>query len=167
MRPETARDIMNRNVITASDKMTVQELADLFTEHSISGAPVVDDDSRLVGVVSLTDIVRAGAQRDQLSAAGLESKFYLYGWDDALSDDDMRDMPVLVDDGMLVANVMTPTIFGVPEDISIAEMADTMIRGRIHRLIVMTDDRVAGIVTTLDMLKAIREHFDIDARAEA
>jgi signal-transduction protein with cAMP-binding, CBS, and nucleotidyltransferase domain len=37
-------------------------------------------------------------------------------------------------------------------------MADAMIGGRIHRLIVTRDDQVVGIVTTLDMLKAIREY---------
>jgi CBS domain-containing protein len=35
-------------------------------------------------------------------------------------------------------------------------MADTMIQGRIHRLVVTRDDAVVGIVSTLDMLKALR-----------
>jgi CBS domain-containing protein len=157
---------MNHRVITVSDEMTVQELADLFTGEMISGAPVVDADERLVGVVSLSDIVRTGARRAGITADPLRTSYYLFGWEDKVSEEDFDDLRLEVDSETLVRDIMTPTIFGVPETMPIGEMADTMIRGRIHRLIVTRGSHVVGIVTTLDMLKAIRQHTDGSSLSE-
>ena len=160
MKDLTARDIMNRNVITVPDDMTVQKLADMFIEKMISGAPVVDVHERLVGVVSLSDIVRTGTQRSDIKRDPLHSDYYLYGWEDKISENEFDGLRLESNSDALVRDIMTPTIFGVPEGMPIGEMADTMIRGRIHRLIVTRGNRVIGIVTTLDMLEAIRKHSD-------
>jgi len=152
----TARDIMKRDVITVADDMPVQELADLFIEKMISGAPVVDEDGRLLGVVSISDIVRTGSQRSVINRDPLHSDYYLYGWEDKISENEFDGLRLDASSDALVRDIMTPTIFGVPESMPSGEMADTMIRGRIHRLIVTRGSRVVGIVTTLDMLEAIR-----------
>jgi CBS domain-containing protein len=52
---------------------------------------------------------------------------------------------------------MTPVIFSVSENARFQEMADTMVGGRIHRLIVTDGDSVIGIVTTLDLLRGLRD----------
>jgi CBS domain-containing protein len=88
----------------------------------------------------------------------MESSYYLRSWEDKLDEDEVRHFQVEEDVGLSVREIMTPLIFKVPENASIAEMADTMIGGRIHRLIVTREDHVVGIVTTLDMLKAIRSY---------
>ncbi len=158
MKNLTARDIMNADVITVAEDMTVQELAALFTEKMISGTPVVDDAGKLVGVVSLSDIVRTGTQRSGITIDPLKSAYYLQGWEDKVSEDELEDLRFEAHTDALVRDIMTTAIFGVPETMPISEMADTMIRGRIHRLIVTRGERVVGIVTTLDMLTAIRRH---------
>ena len=149
---------MNPDVIVAQASMTVQELTNFLTSNMITGAPVVDEFGKLVGVVSETDIVRSGARRDVAIKEKRESSFYLRGWEDKIDEDELGAFHVIEDEGLVVRDIMTPLIFKVSEDTSIAEMADMMIGGRIHRLIVTEDDRVLGIVTTLDMLKAIRSH---------
>ncbi len=153
-----AQDIMNPNVIVAHESMTIQELTNVLTSNMITGAPVVDESGKLVGVVSGTDIVRSGARRDAALKEKREVSYYLRGWEDKIDEDELGEFHVIEDEGLKVRDIMTPLIFKVSEDTSIAEMADTMIGGRIHRLIVTQDDRVVGIVTTLDMLKAIRSH---------
>lgn len=160
MKDLTAKDIMNPDVIVAQEEMTVQELANLLTIKMITGVPVVNEEGRLVGVVSETDIVRSSAGRGRTAAVRetKESSYYLRGWEDQIDTSELREFHVEEDDGLLVRDIMTPLIFKVAEDASIAEMADTMIGGRIHRLIVTKKDFVVGIVTTLDMLKAIRSH---------
>jgi CBS domain-containing protein len=50
---------MSRHVITVTADMSVAQLIQLFLDRRISGAPVVDHDGRLIGVVSKTDLVRA------------------------------------------------------------------------------------------------------------
>jgi CBS domain-containing protein len=151
---------MNKDVIVAHEDMTVQELANLLTTNMITGVPVVNGEGGLVGVVSETDIVRSSASRGRTAAVRVqkESGYYLRGWEDQIDESELREFHVEEDDGLLVRDIMTPLIFKVAEDASIAEMADTMIGGRIHRLIITNKDIVVGIVTTLDMLKAIRSH---------
>jgi CBS domain-containing protein len=161
MKNLVAQDIMNRDVVVAQESMTVQELANFLTTNMITGAPVVDDMGKLVGVVSETDIVRSGARRDAALKEKRESSYYLRGWEDKIDEEELGEFHVIEEEGLKVRDIMTPLIFKVTEDTSIGEMADTMIGGRIHRLIVTRDDRVVGIVTTLDMLKAIRSHVGL------
>ena len=51
------RDIMTREVITASPEMTLEEAALIMRNHKFGGLPVVEDNGRLVGIITLTDIV--------------------------------------------------------------------------------------------------------------
>jgi CBS domain-containing protein len=51
---------------------------------------------------------------------------------------------------------MTPMIFKVEENTSVQVVAETMLRGRIHRVFVTRGSTLTGIVTTLDMLQVIR-----------
>jgi len=56
-----------------------------------------------------------------------------------------------------VRDIMTPMIFSVSENTSVQEVADVMLKRRIHRVFVTRDGKLAGIVTALDMLKVIRD----------
>ncbi len=155
MKDLTAKDIMTRDVIVVQDRMSLAELAGVLMSNMITGAPVVDDTGRLVGVVSATDVVRGAS----LEASGVrqESSYYLHGWEGELDADELRAFRVIESTFPLVRDIMTPVIFSVSESASMAEMADAMVGGRIHRLIVTRNDQVVGIVTTLDMLRAVRD----------
>ena len=50
--------VMTNDVVCVSEDLTIEELATLFLERGISGAPVVDSQGYPLGVVSKTDIVR-------------------------------------------------------------------------------------------------------------
>ncbi len=152
----TASDIMNPDVVLVHDDMTVHELAATLTDHGISGAPVLDGDGLLVGVVSLSDIVAHNGQRSTIRGGENVGDFFLQGWEDELDETDLRPFHVVEDDGLTVADILTSVIYQVDESTDIATMADTMIQGRIHRLVVTRDGGVVGIVSTLDMLKALR-----------
>ena len=75
-----AKDIMNPSVISVEENLSVHELANFFTEKMISGAPVVNKDGKLVGVVSLSDIVRNDERRTAIVNDKQESDYYLSGW---------------------------------------------------------------------------------------
>ena len=53
-----ARDIMTAKVITVSPKTTVEDLGRLFIEKGISGAPVIDADNKLYGIVTENDLIK-------------------------------------------------------------------------------------------------------------
>ena len=52
-------DLLDENVITITQDEDLAKAASLLTRYKISGLPVLDSNSKLVGVVSKTDIVRA------------------------------------------------------------------------------------------------------------
>ncbi len=156
----TAKDIMNSDVVLVHDDMSVHELAATLTDHGISGAPVLNADGLLVGVVSLSDIVANNGKRQAIRGGEHVGDFFLQGWEDELDETELRPFHVIEDDGLTVGDILTSVIYTADEGTDIATMADTMIQGRIHRLVVTRDDAVVGIVSTLDMLKALRSLSD-------
>ena len=52
---------------------------------------------------------------------------------------------------------MTPMLFDVPETATVQEVADMMVRGGIHRVLVTVEKKLVGIVSALDVLKVVRD----------
>lgn len=147
MRPITAGDVMNPRVLTVRDDITVEELADFLVENEISGAPVEDATGKLVGVVSVTDIVAVVSEgkrdRDRKGSGFYQS------WER----DPNLPGEIDVEDGDIhVREIMTPTVYAVPEEMPVPEVAERMIESHIHRLLVTRGEKVVGILSTSDLL---------------
>jgi acetoin utilization protein AcuB len=69
--------IMTRNVVTVHQDWTVEEAANLMLERKISGVPVVDDNGRLCGVITQTDLFKATLYITGLSKRGFHLAFVL------------------------------------------------------------------------------------------
>jgi CBS domain-containing protein len=82
---------------------------------------------------------------------------YLYELERRMDRDELRELHVQYEEQVQVLDIMTPMIFSVSEDTSVQEVADTMLKGRIHRVFVTRDGKLTGIVTALDMLQVIRD----------
>lgn len=54
-----ARDFMATNVLTVSPDMTVEEVIKTLLEHRFSGAPVIDEQGRLLGIISEYQLLEA------------------------------------------------------------------------------------------------------------
>jgi CBS domain-containing protein len=148
MRPITASDLMNPEVLTVQTGMTVRELASFLIDNEISGAPVADGEGRLVGVVSLADIAAAATGEDRSGEDG--SGYFGRAWEDeSLDEEDVEDLPL---DGMRVADIMTPQVYSVKEDATVSEIASLLLKQHLHRLLVTREDRAVGIITTSDLL---------------
>jgi predicted transcriptional regulator len=153
----TAKDFMNPHVICVPGEWTVEELAQFFVDKAITGAPVKDENGKFIGVVSLTDIVRHDSLAELEARADEPHDYYIHGWEDRLAPDDLASFHVEEKPQVTVREIMTPLIFKVDENTPIQKVADTMMGGRVHRLLVTHNDGIAGIITTMDMLKAIRD----------
>ncbi len=66
MRPITAGDLMNPEILTVREDMVVNDLAAFLTDNEITGAPVEDAEGKLVGVVSVVDIAAEGSGENLL-----------------------------------------------------------------------------------------------------
>lgn len=149
----TAGDLMTRDILRVHASWPLARLVDFFSEHAISGAPVVSDEGRLIGVVSLTDVARsstvAGRPRRTPRSADAHD-FYMYGPAFTHSEPPRNVKPELT-----VRDIMTPMIFDVSVKATAAEIAETMLRGRIHRVFVTEEGMVIGVISALDMLRAV------------
>jgi CBS domain-containing protein len=117
------------------------------------GAPVVDSEGEVVGVVSCTDIAQSTTTEANRLLERSTSGFYEHGWEDKLGPDELERLHIEENESLPVKEIMTPTIYTVPEDTPISDIAKAMVAGRIHRLLVTRGTRLVGIITTLDMLK--------------
>ena len=153
----TVNDIMQRKVLAADADWPLDKLALFLTDNSISGAPVTDQKGELIGVVSLSDLVRHNSMTDKDTDTNNTHDVYLYELERRMSRDELRELHVQYETPALVRDIMTPMIFSVSENTSVQEVADTMLKGRIHRVFVTRDSKLIGIVTALDMLQIIRD----------
>ena len=147
----TARDIMSPNVIRVSQAMDLRDLAKLLLSKGITGAPVVDEDGNLTGVVSQTDLIYYNLTRDDELV--LPSDFYQHARVEG------RHLPTgfQIEDinTGTVADVMTPVVHAVTEGTTVTAVARLMTRRHIHRIIVRKGRRAVGIISALDVLGAM------------
>jgi len=140
----TAEDLMTRDVIALPQAMSLQEAAHRLSEAGVSGAPVMDDAGRCVGVLSRGDLIRAveeGLPRPP------EPPFF-GDWQIEEEGDGPGE----------VARMMTRSLIAVPPDASLAEIARAMHSSRVHRVLVQDEaGRVVGVVSSLDVLGALAE----------
>lgn len=156
-RQMTVSDVMQTDVLAAAGDWSLEQLADFLVDNGISGAPVVAANDKLVGVVSLTDIVRQNRLQDQNPGREDTHDVYLFDLERRMGREELREMHIQVESPVQVHDIMTPMIFSVSEDTAVQEVADTMLKGRIHRVFVTRDGKLSGIVTALDMLKVVRD----------
>lgn len=152
----TIKDIMTRDIMMAHAHWTLDRLAEFFTDNYISGAPVVADDGELVGVVSLTDMVRHNSLHDSFEGNDVHEYYHQF-LGEQYAREEIAALRIRTEALVTVRDIMTPIIFEVHENATPQEVADAMIRGRIHRVFVTRDKRVVGIVSALDMLRIIRD----------
>lgn len=131
----TAKDVMTTEMITVTPATPLTEFARICAEDNVSGAPVVRVDGALVGIVSKTDLVQRLIEDHPRYGAGGPEQFP--SWNE-----DLRSIEDIMQQDVLTVSLDTP----------LAEIAQRMARDRIHRVLVMENDKLAGIVTSIDLL---------------
>ncbi len=154
MRTIAAREVMNEQVLAVQDTMSVHELATFLVDHEISGAPVEDAEGKLVGVVSTTDLARAASEGG--NEPQRDSHQFFHGWEsvDGVDPDDFADLHI-EHENLRVRDIMTPTVFAVEADAPVSHVARSMLDAHLHRLLVIDDRKVVGIISTSDLLRLL------------
>jgi CBS domain-containing protein len=147
-----ARDVMQTSVISVEPSTPLTQVAQLFLEEEIHGAPVVDEAEQLLGVVSITDLLRAVGEEHE--SAGTSAVYFrdvleFSGPDWTSAPQDFQDRL-----GQLsVGDVMQPGVVTVVPEATVPEIAKLMRAQRIHRVIVVGGEgRVVGLITALDLV---------------
>lgn len=150
-----ARDIMTQDVISIPKDMNVREAALVLTTHRITGAPVIDAEHSLVGVVSSMDLVRNSAR--MVTSKKILSPYFTKLELEMLKELQSRVVPE-DQDPLFVSDVMTPYAVSAQGDTLVDEVARIMIEQCVHRVLILDKGQLIGIVSSMDIAHAIAEH---------
>ncbi|MGM0568053.1 MAG: CBS domain-containing protein [Elusimicrobiota bacterium] len=130
-----AREIMSSNVVTVKKEYTIKKLIKVLKENKITGAPVVEDDGSVVGIVSRANIIEAvdDMLKINLSASEIKKLRGKFNW---------------------VEGIMTSEVIHINADADIYDVFKIMSDKHIHRLPVMENKKLVGIISVTDAIKA-------------
>ena len=143
-----ATDIMTKDVITAKNETTIEELARLLIEHKISGVPVIDDDNQLIGIVTENDLIKKNKRFHIPTIVRLFDAYFLL--DSGKVEDEIKKMVATT-----VGEICTKKVLSISEDTTLEEIATIMAEKHIHLLPVLKDNEVVGIVGKADVVRSM------------
>jgi CBS-domain-containing membrane protein len=158
----TADDVMTRSTICLSQSDSVSSAVETLRKNHITGAPVVDAKHKLVGILSLSDLVfsATGSKQDVRGPRALEHAHEPGTWD--LFE---RAQPLDRQRGQeLVREHMSRDVASVVSTAPLVEVARVMCDGHWHRVPVVDDaGALCGIISTMDVLAALVNAADESA----
>lgn len=149
MRDTKVSEVMTKHVVLIEPDMTVKEVADLFLKNSINGAPVVDENNHIIGIITDSDLVMQDVKLHFPTAIQLLSGTILLGSEKKFEEQFNKAV------GAKAQDVMTRDVFTVHPDDSLEDAATLMSDKDIGRVPVVDNGSVVGIVTKKDIIKTI------------
>jgi len=140
---------MTRDVVTVTKEMTIEELARLFARHAISGAPVVDEEGGLIGIVTENDLIKM-EQRLHIPTVITILDAVIYLGSSKKFEEDIKRMAATK-----VADIYKKDVVTVSENATLQEVATIMSEKNIHHLPVIKKGKIVGIIGKKDIVKAI------------
>jgi CBS domain-containing protein len=141
-----AHEIMTRDVITVRPETSVRDIAGLMVEKHISGVPVLTDDGRIVGIISESDL---------LHRTEVETERRRKWWFRAFGDNKQLAQDFAKAHGLKAHEVMSRYVVSVREDAELRDVADILDNRRIKRVPVIESNRLVGIITRGDLVRAL------------
>lgn len=141
-------DIMIRDVISICVDTTVDEIAKVLNEHRIGGAPVVDKEKRVIGIVCESDLFLR-EKGLPFSAVKIPTLFKRWVDPDRLAE---------IYEGArhhTAADVMTTNVVCVDVDDTVGHAALLMAQRNIKRIPVLQDGILVGIITRTDIIRLL------------
>jgi CBS domain-containing protein len=143
-----AQEIMTRDVITVRPDTLVRDIAALMVERHISGVPVVTDKGELIGMISQSDLLHR-------AEVGTERKHKW--WFRALADSGAAAREFAKAHGLKAHDIMSRYVVSVRDDAELSDVADILDKRRIKRVPVVESDRLVGIITRGDLVRALSQ----------
>lgn len=139
-------DVMTRRVISILPAASISEAVKLMLKNHISGLPVIDDEGKLVGILSEGDLLR----RSEIGTERGRSR-----WLDALFGPSDAADAYVHSHGRKVKDVMTRDPVTVKESTPLYEVVHLMERRNIKRLPVARASKVVGIISRANLIRAL------------
>ncbi len=145
----TAKDIMTTDVITVRPETSIEELSALLVQHRISGAPVVDQNGKLFGIVTEHDLISRNRRLHIPTVVSfLDAAIYLES--SKKFEEDVRRLAATK-----VADICNRSVVTITESSTIQDIATIMDEKKVHLLPVVRGASLVGIIGKLDVVRAI------------
>jgi len=145
-----AKDIMTKDVITVKPETTVGQLARLLIDNKISGTPVVNDENRMVGIVTENDLIRKNKRLHIPTVIRLFDAYVMVG--SKSMEKEIKSISAIT-----VEEIYTKDVVSIEEETTIEEIATIMAEDHIHLLPVLQEGKVVGIVGKADMVRSMTD----------
>lgn len=146
------KDVMIKNVVTLKADQTLAEAAEILVRKNISGAPVVGKGKKLVGMISEKDLFKALYPDSKDVLLNIKSWF----------EKEKTRYKVHEKKKIVIKDLMAKEIIFIEEDDAILKAGALMLSTNIHRLPVLRDGKLVGIVSRRDIFrKLLKERFDL------
>ena len=145
----TAKDIMTSDVITVQMQTTVKELAEILWKNRISGTPVLDDEGKVVSVVTENDLI------DQSKKVHIPTMISLLDSVIFLESSKKTEKEIKKMAGNTVQDICAVELISVSEDISLDEVATIMAEKKVHTLPVISDGKLVGVIGKSDIIRSL------------
>ncbi len=140
------RDIMHRNVFYTTPDATLKDVANLFYRYRVSGVPVVDDDMRVLGIISEKHLIKAALPDYESLIENMSFSPEAEPFDELLKREDE----------IKVGEIMTRKVVTCNEDTPIVEVAAMMIFRNIRRVPVIDhDEHLIGMILRSDIVNKV------------
>lgn len=142
------QDIMNRDVISIRADTTVDEIARLLSERHIGGLPVVDDENRVIGIVSESDLF---LKEKGMPFSAVKVPTLFQRWVDP-------ERLIEIYEGArhhTAADVMTTEVVCVDVEDTVGHAVMLMAQRNIKRVPVLQNGTLAGIITRADIIRLL------------
>jgi len=142
-----AKDVMSDGLISVAAEATVFEAASLLVNAQVSAMPVVDEEGRMIGIVSEADLLDRGATEG--------NPHYRAGLLRELADQITSAGAFVRANSRRVTDVMTKPVVCVEEDTPLDDIARLMVDTGVKRVPVRRGSAVVGIVSRIDLVRAL------------
>lgn len=142
------KEIVSTDVVSIDPHDTLREALSVMVENRVSALPVVDSRMHCIGVISVTDLLGMTKElSDELNALSGSG-----GWDHQALVQKLEHTELLTEQ---VQDLMSTEVVSVRVDSTLQHAARQMLRNRVHRLVVLDDQKqLVGVVSTMDLLAA-------------
>ena len=150
-------EIMVKNVVTLSEDDTIKEVVEKFAKKKISGAPVVDAEGQLIGILSEKNILNAlevKCKRLEMIYPSLSmvSVSFVECFDDKEIAEAFMDIA-----NTRVSDLMKKDVVTLGDTETMARAVDLMNTRSINRIPVVSRGKLVGIVTRKDIIKGLAQ----------
>ena len=135
----TAKDIMTERVRVVTEKMLIKHVAHLMLRDKVSGFPVVNNEQKIIGIITVTDLLHL-----------MEKIFQNKKGDAIVQLNEYKELSI--------SEVMSRNVLMIAPTTTLEEIINTVVKLKIHTFPVMEKDKLVGIIGRHDVLNAIFQY---------